>query len=254
MAKLAKVGAVQGAPIAPVAMVTIPVVPALPVDVFAEVMAELQTDISDVAYTIFNIEKSELNGGHHIGSVLHEVLTSQGVLTYGFFEAVRLSFGDAYLKLSPASADSSVRSAWSRSFGYVTEYFTMEVDGKRVPFTKPVSANPESIARAVAREKAQGELLVAYEGIPVETLREKAKALFNRAGDGDKKAKVEAEKILRVVDVRTKVEREQLDSEVKSLKKSIAESLKRVDDISVLSDILVMLEGAVMDAEAELDL
>ena len=238
---------VQGAPIAPVVV---------PVDVFAESMAELKNDIRFIAQAvsdIYNIESTATLSieakQNQIASTLKDALESENGIgepvSFAFHEAVRLSFGDEYRVIKVGVSDEAVRKAWSRAFQCCADIFDMK---------KPSSENAESIARKALRAKTEQATMLQYEAVPVETLREKAKALFNKAGDGDKKAKVEAEKILRVVDVRTKVEREQLDSEVKALKKSIAESLKKVDDVSVLSDILVMLEGAVMDAEADGDL
>ena len=79
-------------------------------------------------------------------------------------------------------------------------------------------------------------------------MQDKAKSLYNSAVT-DKKAKKQADEIVKVIELRTKVQRDELTANVKHFKTQIALALKKVDDCSVLEEVLLMLEGAVFDAE-----
>jgi hypothetical protein len=216
------------------------VVPA--VELFDAVIASQSELISSVASNVAELYRadSELESlGVRVADKLNEVLQSQGELSLGWYDAVRLSFGDAYKVVKVGSSDEAVRKAWSRAFKLVTDYYNIE---------KPKAESSGAEKKAAQREK-QAELLAAYESLDVVELKDKAKSLYNKAGDGDKQAKKEADLIVKAIDARSKAEQAERKDLLKDIKTKISATLKQVYDLDVLADVLVMLEGSVEDSD-----
>ena len=214
------------------------------VDLFDAVIAEQADVINSVASNVAELYRAdyELEAvGVRVADALNDVLMSQGELSLGWFDAVRLSFGDAYKVIKVGASDEAVRKAWSRAFKLVTEYYNV---------TKPASTNSDAEKKAEQRAK-QAELLAAFEDKSEAELRSEAKSLYNKAGDGDKEAKKQADLIVKAIDTRVKAEAKEAKDSTKAIKAEITALLKKVNDLSVLMDIQVMLEGSVDDAEYE---
>lgn len=216
------------------------VVPA--VDAFDAVLAEQADGIQSVATLVAELYKADdaiESTGVKVADRLRDVLLSQGELSLGWFDAVRLAFGDDYRKIKVGSSDEAVRKAWSRAFKLVTDYYNIE---------KPKAETSGAEAKAAQRAK-QAELLAAYETLDVVELKDKAKSLFNKAGDGDKAARKEADLIVKAIEARSKAEHAERKDMLKEVKAKINAALKQVSDLDVLTDVLVMLEGSVEDSE-----
>jgi hypothetical protein len=214
------------------------------VDVFAGVIAEQAGEMSVIASGVADMYKAEHEVeslGVRVADRLNGVLMSQGELTLGWYQAVSYGFGDAYKAVKVGSSDEAVRKAWSRAFKLVTEYYNV---------TKPTSTNSDAEKKAQQRAK-QAELLAAYEDKSESELRSEAKSLYNKAGDGDKEAKKQADLIVKAIDTRVKAEAKEAKDSTKAIKAEITALLKKVNDLSVLMDIQIMLEGSVDDAEYE---
>lgn len=213
------------------------------VDAFDAVIAEQADAIYNVASLtadLYRVDGELKNTGVQVADMLADVLGSQGVLTYGWFQAVQFAVADAYRIVKPGVSDDAVRKAWSRAFACVTDNYNIE---------KPKAENKEAEKKAVQRAK-EVELLAAYESLDVVELKDKVKDLYNKAGDGDKKAKKEADLIVKAIDIRSKAENEEFKAERKELKSQIAGALKKVEDISVLQEVLYSLLGSVDDNES----
>lgn len=213
------------------------------VDAFDAVIAEQADAIHTVASLtadLYRVDGELENAGVRVGDNLYDVLVSQGVLTLGWFQAVQFAVADAYRIVKPGVSDDAVRKAWSRAFKCVTDNYSIE---------KPKATTNEAERKATARAK-EVELLAAYESLDVVELKDKVKDLYNKAGDGDKKAKKEADLIVKAIDIRSKAENEEFKAERKELKSRIAGALKKVDDIMVLEEVLGLLLGSVDDNES----
>jgi hypothetical protein len=222
---------------------TIPAVTA--VGAFDAVVAEQSTDIVRVADMLVSVERAEsdvMNTSAGIADLMYGVLISQGEpVGLGWYDAVRLSFGDAYRSVKgDAILDNSVNQAWARVFKLVSDSYGL---------TKPKAEGVDAERKAEQRAK-KAELLAAYETLDVVELKDKAKALYNKAGDGDKKAKKEADLVVKAIELRTKEQSAKLKEESKALKVNITALLKQVTDISVLGEVLDLLQGSVDDAES----
>lgn len=214
------------------------------VEVFDTEMLAQSAELTIIASNVAEMYKAEHEVeslGVRVADNLNAVLMSQGELTLGWYQAVSYGFGDAYKVIKVGASDEAVRKAWSRAFKLVTEYYNV---------TKPTSTNSDAEKKAAQRAK-QAELLAAYEGKSSDELRSEAKSLYNKAGDGDKEAKKQADLIVKAIDTRTKSNDKMLKDSTKALKAEITALLKKVNDLSVLMDVQVMLEGSVDDAEYE---
>jgi len=222
------------------------------VELFDDVLAEQSEGImASVSYTadMYATDYTLDNLSVRNGDALHGVLMSQGELTLGWFDAVRVTWCDGYRGIKVGSSDEAVRKAWSRAWKCVTDYYNIE---------KPSATTSGAEAKAEQRAK-QDELLAAYIDVPVRDIQAEIKSLFNKAGDlGDtaeskakaKEAKLQADKLVKVVDAKQKSEVKEAKDAVKNIKADITALLKLVTDLDVLSDIKVMLEGSVEDSEA----
>lgn len=213
------------------------------VELFDGVLAEQFESINSVASNVAELYRAdnEIESiGVRVADKLNDVLLSQGELTLGWFDAVRLSFGDAYKVVKVGSSDEAVRKAWSRAFKLVTDYYNI---------VKPTATTSGAEAKAEQRAK-QDELLAAYVDVPVRDIQAEIKSLFNKAGDGDKEAKKQADKLVKVVDAKQKSEVKEAKDAVKNIKSEITALLKQVTDLEVLNDVAIMLAGSVEDNEA----
>lgn len=214
------------------------------VDSFDVVIAGQFEVINSVASNVaelYHADNAMESIGVRVADALNDVLMSQGELSLGWFDAVRFSFGDAYKVVKVGSSDEAVRKAWSRAFKLVTEYYNV---------VKPTSTNSDAEKKAEQRAK-QAELLSAFEDKSEAELRTEAKSLYNKAGDGNKEAKKQADLIVKAIDTRVKAEAKKAKESTKTIKAEITALLKKVNDLSVLTDVQVMLEGSVDDAEYE---
>jgi hypothetical protein len=215
------------------------------VDAFDAVLAEQSADIEKVADMLVSVERAEsdvMNTSAGIADLMYGVLISQGEpVGLGWYDVVRLSFGDAYRSAKGgAILDNSVNQAWSRVFKLVSDAYGL---------TKPKAEGADAERKAEQRAK-QAELLAAYESLDVVDLKDKAKALYNKAGDGDKAARKEADLIVKAIDIRNKEQSNKLKEESKALKVNITALLKQVTDVSVLGEVLDLLQGSVDDNES----
>jgi len=181
------------------------------------------------------------NNENVVADELRGVLKSQGdVVTYAWFEAVRLAFGDEYRSIRSGASDDALKMAWSRAFKCVTTLYS-DVE-------KPSSISASAVAKRDERAKKDEARQVQYADFDVVELQDKAKSLYNSAVT-DKKAKKQADEIVKVIELRTKVQRDELTANVKYYKTAIIAALKKVEDVDVLSAVLVELEGSVFDSE-----
>ena len=218
---------------------------------FDEMMAEQLPDIDKSAEMMVSVEKWETDAETAqagIASLLFGVLDSQGALTLAWYDVVRMAWGDKYraVKGLPADANGAVDTAWSRGFGLVTKLYGL---------TKPKAETKGAEKKAEQRAK-QDEKLAAYIDQPVDDLRTQARDLFNKSSETrDKKEasklRAEANLISKAIDKIQASEVADTKEAVKSIKKLITAMLKHVDDLSVLGDVQVLLDGALDDDTRE---
>jgi hypothetical protein len=224
---------------------------ALPVDAVSEfdaVIAEQLDDIVKSAGMLVHVEKWESDAESTqagIGAILHDVLLSQGDLALGWYDYVRVRFCDAYaVARGVAVSEEGLRKAWSRAFGLTG-------------LDKPKSQSTEATAKAEQREKAkakEAELLASVSGMSFEEVREQAKGLYEQAAEvalSDAKASKaksdEAKRLLAVAEKMVKAEAKAFKDEAKSLKASIRTALSKCNNVDVLGEVLMLLQGAFDD-------
>jgi hypothetical protein len=231
----------------------------LPVNQFVATLGEFNGAISKSADMLVSVERLEgdlTDTKAGLSSILFGVLVSQceSVLAgdvyagepvlLGWHEAVRLSWLDAYGSAKGGVLnDKALNVAWSRVSKLLSDDFGYE---------KPKAVTKEAEAKATKRAE-EAQLLAAYQAVPVAELKDKAKALFNVAGDGGKQGKEalkEAKLITKAIDKATSAEAELLKEQVKEVKDSIRDLLKRTDDLWVLHEVNDLLRGSVNDTEA----
>jgi hypothetical protein len=219
----------------------------LPVNQFVELLSEFDADISSVASNVAELYRadSELESiGVRVADTLYSVLVSQGELKLGWFDAVRLNFGVAYKAVKTGASDEAVRKAWSRAFGLVSEAYTIE---------KPKAESSDAVTKSAKRAEESEKVAALIASAPVAELQDRAKALFNKAGDGGKAGKealAEAKLVTKAIDKATSAEADRLKAQVKEVKDSIRDLLKRTDDFYVLAEVQELLLGSVNDTEA----
>ena len=235
------------------------------VEAFDAVLAEQLSDITRSADLLVNVERAEtdvLNASAGIADLLFGVLTSQcesvlnglpfndntDKVSLGWYDAVRLSWGDAYRSAKGANVlDNTVNQGWSRSFKLVSDAYGL---------SKPKAETAGAEKKAEQRAK-QEEKMAAYIDKPVQELKDKARALFDKAADGGKdapKLRAEANLISKVIEKQASEANKAQAELVKELKASIKELLKEVSDTVVLAEVESMLQGSVDDSQAELDI
>ena len=222
------------------------------VEAFDAVLAEQLSDITRSADLLVNVERAEtdvLNASAGIADLLYGVLISQGEpCSLGWYDAVRLSWGDAYRSAKGANVlDNTVNQGWSRSFKLVSDAYGL---------SKPKAETAGAEKKAEQRAK-QEEKMAAYIDKPVQELKDKARALFDKAADGGKdapKLRAEANLISKVIEKQASEANKAQADLVKELKASIKELLKEVSDSVVLAEVEAMLQGSVDDSQAELDI
>lgn len=217
----------------------------LPVNLFVATLGEFSDDITKSADMLVSVEKLEGNIADTkagISSILWGVLVSQGEpVALGWHDAVRLSWGDAYRSAKGGTlSDDAVDKAWSRN---------MKLLGDDYGYVKPKAETKGAEAKAIKREK-EAELLAAYEAVPVADLKAQAKSLYNKAGDGNKEAKKQADLIVKAIDLKSKASDAERKEQAKAIKAEIVAMLKQVTDYSVLLDVADLLRGSVNDTEA----
>lgn len=219
------------------------------VDAFDAVMAEQVADIQKSADMLVSVERWESDAETAqagIGAILHDVLMSQGELKLGWFDAVRLAWCDAYgLARGASVSDDAKRKAWSRVF-------------KLTALDKPKSDNAESQAKAEKREQAkaqQNKLEADLAGLSVSDIKELAKQKYLEAADtamdnpSQAKAKSdEAKRLAQIADKKIKEAVKSAKDEAKNLKASIRTALTGCNNVAVLGEVLMMLQGAFDDA------
>jgi len=215
---------------------------------FDALMAEQLGDIAKSADMLVSVERWESDAETAqagIGSILSDVLLSQGDLKLGWFDAVRLAWCDAYgLARGGSVSDDAKRQAWSRVF-------------KLTGLEKPKSDNAESQAKAERREKSKAEqdkLEADLAGLTAVEIRAQAKELFEQAAEvaleDSKLSKAKADEANRLVKVADKKIKEATKSaldKAKGLKASIRTALTDCNNVAVLSEVLMLLQGAFDD-------
>jgi hypothetical protein len=227
----------------------------LPVNQHVATLAEFSGHITKCADMLVSVEKLEGNiedAKAGISSILYGVFVSQceSVLngevyagepvTLGWFDAVRLSWGDAYNKAKGGKLEApAINTAFSRSLKLVTNDYG---------FTKPLANTSESARKSDSRAKEAEVIAALIDSASVGELKDKAKALFNKAGDGGKAGKdalAQAKLITKAIDKATSEEAELVKAQTKAVKDAIKNALKSVDDYYVLCEVRDLLEGAV---------
>ena len=223
------------------------------VNQFDAVMALQLDDITKSAEMLVAIERwtddiKSTSAG--VAGLVYGVLISQGerdVVTYAWWDLVGIQWKAQYnIARGGGLADNALDVAWSRACALVFEEYGL---------TKPKAETADAKKKAEQREvkaKELKELVASYEAVPIDDIKSEIKALFNvvaDGGDAGKVAKIEADKLVKVVEQLTKSESEELKVEQKAVKDKIKELLKNVSDIYVLRDVMDMLQGAVYDTE-----
>lgn len=116
----------------------------------------------------------------------------------------------------------------------------------------PAAGDVRLFVVALLAEEAQA-IAALIEAVPVAELQDRAKALFNKAGDGGKAGKealAQAKLYTKAIDKATSAEAELLKVQVKEVKDSIRTLLKEVDDLYTLQEVRDLLQGSVYDTEA----
>lgn len=228
----------------------------LPVNVHVATLAEFSGEITKCADMLVSVEKLEGNiedAKAGISSILYGVFVSQceSVLdgrpyegepvTLGWFDAVRLDWGVAYNKAKGGKLEApAINTAFSRSLKLVTNDYG---------FTKPKAETKESERKSEARAKDNEVIAALIDSASVGELKDKAKSLFNKAGDGGKAGKealAQAKLITKAIDKATSEEAELVKAQIKEVKDAIKTALKSVDDYYVLSEVRDLLESAVV--------
>lgn len=226
-----------------------------PVNQFVATLGEFKSEISQSADMLVSVEKLEGNIADTkagLGSIVYGVLVSQAPsvlagdvyagepVVLGWHDAVRLSFGDSYKSAKGGMlSDDAVNMAWSR---------VMKLLADDYGYVKPKAETKGAEAKAEKRAK-QAELLAAYEAVPVADLKSQAKALYNKAGDGDKEAKKQADLIIKAIDLKSKSFDTELKASIKLVRSEIIALVKQVEDLSILNDVAEALASAVMDSD-----
>ena len=233
----------------------------LPVNQFVATLGEFSADITKSAEMLVGIEKQEdtiTNTKAGLASILYGVLVSQcdSVLagdvyagepvSFGWFEAVRLSWEGAYNSARGGKLeDVAVRKAWSRGFGMVTDDYGMK---------KPVAETKGAEAKSAKRAEEKEAIAALIASVPVAELQDRAKAQYNKVPELKGKAQAEALKeakfLTKAIDTATSAEVELLKVQVKDVKDSIRALLKEVDDLYTLQEVRDLLQGSVYDTEA----
>jgi hypothetical protein len=230
-----------------------------PVNQFVAMLGGFNAEISKSADMLVSVERLEgdlTDTKAGLSSILFGVLVSQceSVLagdvyagepvSLGWHDAVRLSWLDAYGSAKGGVLnDKALNMAWSRVMKLLSDDFGYE---------KPKAVTKEAEAKAGKRAE-EAQLLAAYEAVPVAELKDKAKALFNKAGDGGKQGKEalkEAKLITKAIDKATSAETELLKVQLKAVRADIVALLKQVDDLYTLQEVRDLLQGSVYDTEA----
>ena len=190
----------------------------LPVNQFVELLSEFDADISSVASNVAELYRadSEIESiGVRVADTLYSVLVSQGELKLGWFDAVRLNFGVAYKSVKTGASEEAVRKAWSRAFGLVSEAYTIE---------KPKAESSDAVTKSAKRAEESEKVAALIASAPVAELQDRAKALFNKAGDGGKAGKealAEAKLYTKAIDKATSAEAELLKVQLKAVRADV---------------------------------
>jgi hypothetical protein len=172
------------------------------VAVFDAVMAEQLDSIQKSADMMVSVERWEADAETAqagIGSILHDVMLSQGELKLGWYDAVRLAWCDAYGSVRGGSvSDDAKKKAWSRVFALT------DLD-------KPKTESADSQARSERREKAKAEqskLEADLAGLSVLDIKELAKQKYLEAAetslDNPSEAKAKSDEAKRLAQVADK--------------------------------------------------
>jgi len=202
------------------------------VDLFDAIIAEQVADITASAESLVSVERFEgdiADRKAFISSALYGVLISQGEpVTFAWYEIVRLEWRKAYnVAKGGGLSDSGLDNAWARAAKLVNDDYGI---------SKPSSKSNDAEKKAEQRKK-QEELIAEYVDTPVADIRSEIKELYLQAGDGNKDAKKQADKLVKVVDALTKAEVDEAKSYLKDTKKVLAQLLKECDDIEVLERV-----------------
>lgn len=233
--------------------VAVPAVPAVPVpvvDVFIKTLAEFDLELTRSADLLVSVEKLEgdvKDNKAGISRIVWGVLISQDEpVLLGWHDAVRLSWGAKYLFVSGGKLGATaVDTAWSRVMDLLKEAYG---------YAKPRAETKEAVAKTANRAKENELIAALIAGSSVPELQHKAKALFNKAGDGGKTGKEalqQAKLITKAIDKANSEEANEAKEQLKDIKSAIKELLKVVDDMYILEEARDLLQGSADDMEAD---
>lgn len=231
-----------------------------PVNQFVATLGEFSGEIAKSAGMMVSVETMEgdiANTKAGMISIMYGVLVSQcdSVLAgdvyagepvvLGWHEAVRLSYGDCYRSAKGGTlSDDAVFKAWSRVMVGLSDDYA---------YVKPKAETKGAEGKAGKRAEEAEAIAALIASAPVAELQDRAKALFNKAGDGGKAGKealAQAKLITKAIDKATSVEAELLKVQAKEAKDAIRALLKEVDDLYTLHEVRDLLQGSVYDTEA----
>lgn len=231
-----------------------------PVNQFVATLGSFNTEIAKSAGMLVSVERLEgdiADTKAGLVSILYGVLVSQSdsvlagdvyagePVVLGWHEAVRLSFGDCYKSAKGGTlGDTAVDTAWSRVMKLLSDDYG---------YTKPKAETKGAEAKSAKRAEEAQAIAALIEAVPVAELQDRAKMLFNKAGDGGKAGKealAQAKLYTKAIDKATSAEAELLKVQVKEVKDSIRALLKEVDDLYTLQEVRDLLQGSVYDTEA----
>lgn len=222
------------------------------VDIYSAIWdADKRGTLSAIVSDIFSAEtgRAEAQAAENraviaLRSLLLQQVDDNGQVHYAWHESVRCETGDEYRRQRQGITDNAVDAMWSRQ---------MKLQAETYGYKKPVAPNGEAERKRAERQKAEAELLAAYQDKSVAELKAERKEAYSDAGDGDKAAKKRAADLDKVLRIRTKDETAAEAARVAELWDTIREYGKRkadgkdnplfVSDIRVLESVVDLLQS-----------
>jgi hypothetical protein len=231
-----------------------------PVNQFVATLGEFHDDIAKSASMMVSVEKMEgdiADTKAGMISILYGVLVSQceSVLngdtyagepvSFGWHEAVRMSYGDCYRSAKGGTlSDDAVDKAWSRSMAGLSDDYG---------YVKPKAETKGAELKSAKRAEENEAIAALIASVPVAELQDRAKAQYNKVpelkGKAAQEALKEAKLLTKAIDKATSAETELLKAQAKEAKETIRALLKEVDDLYVLHEVRDLLQGSVFDKD-----
>lgn len=231
-----------------------------PVNQFVATLGEFHNDIAKSASMMVSVEKMEgdiADTKAGMVSILFGVLVSQceSVLngdvyagepvSFGWHEAVRMSYGDCYRSAKGGTlSDDAVDKAWSRSMVGLSDDYG---------YIKPKAETKGAELKSAKRAEENEAIAALIASVPVAELQDRAKAQYNKVpelkGKAAQEALKEAKLLTKAIDKATSAETELLKASLKLVRSEIIALVKQVEDLSILNDVAEALASAVMDSD-----